>query len=112
MIKDSKKTLEQGSSLMIFPEGTRSVDTNLKQFKDGAFKLAIETKTAILPIVLNGTGTALPKKGLIFRGIHRITVHILDEIPWSEFQTKDIRSLSAMVHEIMDKELEQIKNRV
>ena len=53
--------IKRGMPVMIFPEGTRSRDGELQPFKDGAFRLAIETGAQILPIAVDGTHTALPK---------------------------------------------------
>jgi 1-acyl-sn-glycerol-3-phosphate acyltransferase len=47
--------------IMMFPEGTRSADGALLPFKDGAFRLALETHAQVLPIAVEGTHTALPK---------------------------------------------------
>ena len=47
--------------VMIFPEGTRSKDGQLKAFKDGAFRLALDAGADILPLAVHGTRTALPK---------------------------------------------------
>jgi 1-acyl-sn-glycerol-3-phosphate acyltransferase len=46
---------------MIFPEGTRSSDSTLLPFKDGAFRLAIDEQADVLPVALMGTHRALPK---------------------------------------------------
>lgn len=56
-----KDRLDQKVSVMIFPEGTRSTGEGLGTFKDGAFRLAIETGTEILPLAVHGTRTALRK---------------------------------------------------
>ena len=53
--------LGQRVSVILFPEGTRSVDGQLLPFKDGAFRLAIDSGVPILPLVVCGTGTALRK---------------------------------------------------
>jgi 1-acyl-sn-glycerol-3-phosphate acyltransferase len=53
--------LERGVPVFIFPEGTRSLDGELQPFKDGAFKLAIESGADILPMAVAGTEAALPK---------------------------------------------------
>ena len=49
-------------SVLLFPEGTRSRDGKIQAFKSGAFKLARDNKVKILPVVVDGTGRALPKK--------------------------------------------------
>jgi 1-acyl-sn-glycerol-3-phosphate acyltransferase len=53
--------LDKGMPVMIFPEGTRSKTEELLPFKDGAFRLAIETGADVLPIAVSGTRRALPK---------------------------------------------------
>lgn len=53
--------LDRGVPVMIFPEGTRSPDGRLLPFKDGAFKLALDSGAQLLPIAVCGTRKALPK---------------------------------------------------
>jgi 1-acyl-sn-glycerol-3-phosphate acyltransferase len=53
--------LARGVPVAIFPEGTRSMTDELLPFKDGAFRLAIETGADILPVAVSGTRRALPK---------------------------------------------------
>jgi 1-acyl-sn-glycerol-3-phosphate acyltransferase len=74
--------LAAGSSVMIFPEGTRSSDGRLKPFKHGAFTLAQRARVGILPIVVEGTATALPKHGFVLRGRHAIRIRVLDPVPY------------------------------
>ena len=59
--------LRRGVPVMIFPEGTRSSDGALLPFKDGAFRLAIETGADVLPIAVSGTRSALPKHSWRFQ---------------------------------------------
>ena len=109
MMNDSIKNIKAGSSVLIFPEGTRSEDSNIKNFKEGAFKLAIDSQTPIIPIVLDGTGFALPKKGFEFQGKQHFRIHILDEIQVDSYSENDIKSLTKNVQAIMTKELEEIR---
>jgi 1-acyl-sn-glycerol-3-phosphate acyltransferase len=63
MIK-SKKWLEKGFSILIFPEGTRSVDGKIGSFNNGAFRLALNSGYPILPVTLVGTNYVIPKHTL------------------------------------------------
>jgi 1-acyl-sn-glycerol-3-phosphate acyltransferase len=60
----SGKWLERGFSLLMFPEGTRSEKGRLGPFHPGAFRLALKTKTPILPVTLVGTHHAIPRHTL------------------------------------------------
>lgn len=77
MMAQCEQALAQGSSLMMFPEGTRSATGELKAFKTGAFELAVAAQVPIVPIAIEGTNDALPKHGFVLRGRHRITVTVL-----------------------------------
>jgi 1-acyl-sn-glycerol-3-phosphate acyltransferase len=65
MLAACRAHLRRGSSVMMFPEGSRSLDGEMKPFKHGAFTLASELELAVVPIVIDGTRDALPKHGLM-----------------------------------------------
>jgi 1-acyl-sn-glycerol-3-phosphate acyltransferase len=109
MMKDSENAIKEGNSLFIFPEGTRSTDGNLLPFKEGAFKLALKTQTPLLPIVIDGSGKALPKKGFILKGYHKIKIKILDEIPFSDFRNWTSDYLKKKVKDLIDDELVRLR---
>src|SRR5690349_5856189 len=94
MMRDCERTLAEGSSVMIFPEGTRSRDGCLQAFKPGAFTIAQRARAAILPIVVEGTARALPKRGFVLQGRHSIRVRVLDEIPYAAFAERPVEALS------------------
>ena len=72
MMKACEKTLGEGNSIMMFPEGTRSPTGQMRAFKPGSFEVAIKTGRPILPIAIQGTADALPKRGFVLRGRHPI----------------------------------------
>lgn len=67
-MEDSKAHLRRGTSMVFFPEGTRSRDGTLAPFKMGAFKLASEAGVPVVPITLVGTHRLLPKGSWYPRG--------------------------------------------
>jgi putative phosphoserine phosphatase/1-acylglycerol-3-phosphate O-acyltransferase len=56
-----------GTSLLIFPEGTRSPTPVLGQFRKGAFHLAVQAGVPVLPVVLRNTGEILPRHARVIR---------------------------------------------
>jgi 1-acyl-sn-glycerol-3-phosphate acyltransferase len=57
----ARRYLDDGVSVLFFPEGTRSTDGEVRAFKPGAFRLALDGQFDILPIAITGTIDALPK---------------------------------------------------
>lgn len=75
-INAAKTKIIDGTSVLFFPEGTRSADGSLGDFKKGAFKFAIDMGLPVLPITINGTRNILPKGTLdLMPGGATITVH-------------------------------------
>ncbi|MEI8345710.1 MAG: lysophospholipid acyltransferase family protein, partial [Candidatus Omnitrophota bacterium] len=72
--------LRRGISVVFFPEGTRSESGQMLDFKNGAFKLAIQLKIPVLPICIQGTLDAIPKGDWVFRKTAFATVTILPAI--------------------------------
>jgi 1-acyl-sn-glycerol-3-phosphate acyltransferase len=76
----SARYLQQGVSVLCFPEGTRSPDGEVLPFTEGPFQLAIREATPILPLVVEGSGAALPKHSWLFEGIRDIRLKILQPV--------------------------------
>ncbi len=111
MMRDCRRHIETGSSIMMFPEGTRSTDGNIRNFKDGAFRLALQMKRPILPIVLDGTGESLPKKGFVIHKKTPVKVRVLDPVMPSEFSDLDSRALSNKIRDLMESALNDLRDR-
>ena len=83
MLDDIKEKVGEGYSLMIFPEGTRSFNGDIKRFHKGAFSIAKELNVPILPIIIHGVNETL-RKGEFFLFSGKITMKIMQRIPLSE----------------------------
>ena len=79
--------MREGRIVGVMPEGTRSLDGKIHRFKPGFVKLAISTKTPILPIAIIGTDKVLPKWHWIPRR-SPITLYVGKTIDLSEFHGK------------------------
>ncbi len=110
MMKDCKKWLNQGASLMIFPEGTRSPDGKLLAFRDGAFKLACQLKLPIVPIVQCGTGAILPKGSFNLNFTGQIIVEMLDPVDPADFNY-EFRPLTNHVFKLMEETLANLEKQ-
>ena len=112
MMDACARHLAEGSSVMIFPEGTRSPDGRLKPFKHGAFTLAQRARVPLLPIVVEGTAPALPKHGFVLRGRHAIRIRILPEIPVERVTGASIQALTSETRDVFLRELGQTPDEV
>jgi 1-acyl-sn-glycerol-3-phosphate acyltransferase len=102
------KWLKKGASVAIFPEGTRSKDGEIHNFKAGAFILAKDAGVPILPIVLDGTNS-LVRKGWMINWRNVITIKVLPPIPAEEVQNRDIKDVMAQVRTDMVEALAEVR---
>jgi 1-acyl-sn-glycerol-3-phosphate acyltransferase len=101
----ARRYLETGMSVMIFPEGTRSIDGKLLPFKAGAFKLAVDAGVPVLPIAISGTAQGMPKGSPWVRP-SRLTARILAPVPTKGLGDRDLRRLRDGVRDAIARELE------
>jgi 1-acyl-sn-glycerol-3-phosphate acyltransferase len=99
MMQRCDEALRGGSSIVMFPEGTRSSTGRLRSFKSGAFEIAKRNQVPIQPIVIRGTGDALPKRGFVLQGRHPISIEVLDPIPPSEIEKLEPEEMMERVRE-------------
>ena len=75
-MSSAKEKLVDGTSVVFFPEGTRSSGSDLKPFKKGAFRMAQDLQLPILPVSISGADAVLPSGGLfITPGEIKFTIH-------------------------------------
>ncbi len=105
----SVKSLSEGNSLVIFPEGTRSRTGEMGKFKEGAFMLALQTKTDIYPMVLDGTSKAIPRSGWALTGRQKMVLKVLDPVPYESFKDDKPAELAEKVHSIIETALKELR---
>jgi 1-acyl-sn-glycerol-3-phosphate acyltransferase len=106
-----KKVLEMGLHMCIYPEGTRNkTDLPLKEFKDGAFRLAIETNKQIVPAILFNTKIALPQNKKFFFWPCKIEMHFLAPVSVEGFTMAEAKDLNKKVFDIMWNYIEMKRN--
>jgi len=94
------EAMKQGQSFLIYPEGTRSPDGRLQEFKKGAVVMAIKAGVPIVPIACSGAHRVMEKRSLV---IHPgdIRVEFLEPIDASLYPFEQREKLNAVVHDAM-----------
>jgi 1-acyl-sn-glycerol-3-phosphate acyltransferase len=94
--------LQKKVSVMIFPEGTRAPTEELLPFKDGAFRLAIDSQVPILPIAVSGTRHCMAKHSFRFRPA-RAKARVLPPVSTEGMTLADVPALRDKVRDIIDR---------
>lgn len=100
MMSACEAWLDRGVPVMLFPEGTRSPDGEVKSFKEGAFQLAVRKGVPVIPIVIIGTSHLLPKHGFVANEHARCYMKVLDPVASTPFG-EDAAALSEHVRQII-----------
>jgi len=103
-INKAIEKVKEGFSLVIFPEGTRSLDGKLNEFKRGAFNLALKTQLDIVPIAIDGS-FKIVKKGRLFINKGSFQLKILPSISTKNIQKKEIPNLVLRVKNAIQENL-------
>jgi 1-acyl-sn-glycerol-3-phosphate acyltransferase len=104
--------LRQGCSVMFFPEGTRSKDGEMLPFNDGPFQLAIREQVPVLPLVVEGSGAALPRNTWIFGPAQDIHLRALEPVSVEGWDVKQSGALRDLVRQKMADELSRPRGTV
>ena len=110
-VRRLKAVLRSGISIFIFPEGTFNMreDIPLKEFYDGAFRLAIETQTPIKPLVFADTIDRMHFRSLLTLTPGKLRTIYLEEVPVAGLGMSDIPMLKEKVYRMMDASLRRCR---
>jgi 1-acyl-sn-glycerol-3-phosphate acyltransferase len=104
---DAVRIIRGGTSIIVFPEGTRGLDYRIRSFKKGPFVLSIAAGVPIVPVLLHGTLEAMPTESYQPRGTP-VDVHFLDAIPSEGLTYEDRDRLASEVRARMAAAMESI----
>ncbi|MDI1356449.1 MAG: 1-acyl-sn-glycerol-3-phosphate acyltransferase [bacterium] len=108
-IEQVKKLTDQGYSVLIFPEGTRSVNGDILRFHKGAFYLAEKLQLDILPVLMHGTGDLVTKGDFHFKE-GKLTLKYLSRISANDpIAGEDYKARSKYVCDRMRKEYNHLR---
>jgi len=104
-LKVAANKIKGGVSVLIFPEGTRSRDGNIRPFKKGGFVMAIDSGVPIVPVVITGTRAIMPKgKFRVYPGHVRMVIH--QPIGTSTYTRETKEALMESVRRVMCEKFE------
>ena len=100
-IESATNMVRKGHNVVIFPEGTTTVDLEIGAFKKGAFVMAKESESPILPVRIIGSNLVWPADSSTNIRPNNVTIRIGKAIEYSEFADKDLRTNMAETREII-----------
>jgi 1-acyl-sn-glycerol-3-phosphate acyltransferase len=111
LLEKSLQAIDQGKSLVIFPEGgiITEKDPVLAKFKDGPFRVAIEKQIPIVPVTIPFNWIILPPDEFLLRW-HPLKVIFHEPIDTSSYTVRDVDALKERVYRIIDGELKKSLN--
>lgn len=105
-----RSIISKGISVLVFPEGTFNMTNRpLKDFYDGAFRLAIETQTPVKPVLFLDTYDRMHYKNLFSLTPGPCRIVYLDEIAINGYRVEDVGILKQKVYDIMENKLIEYK---
>jgi 1-acyl-sn-glycerol-3-phosphate acyltransferase len=107
MMQQAERTLKSGSSIMMFPEGTRSSDGNVGRFKRGAFIMAEMADVPVIPIALHNMNQAVQKNSLWLKKSTDMKAKVFEPVHPKDFE--NTKEMSAAVKHIIEAQLEEWK---
>ncbi|MBQ0016825.1 MAG: 1-acyl-sn-glycerol-3-phosphate acyltransferase [Bacteroidales bacterium] len=106
-----KSLITRGYSILVFPEGTRSVDGSIGRFHQGAFKLAQQLNVDILPVFIHGANHVMPKNDIFIRN-GKITVELQSRFLADKLADSDTISLTTEFHRFYQNYFRSLSKRI
>jgi 1-acyl-sn-glycerol-3-phosphate acyltransferase len=98
-LQNAKEKMQSGIHIWMAPEGTRTRDGKMQDFKRGGFMLAFKTNAIILPVALRGTYEVLPPKSLDFKlGVH-VDIYVLPPVDTEVYTAHDSEKIMHLVRD-------------
>jgi len=111
-LSQAEEEIAKGSSILLFPEGTRSRTMDMRPFKEGAFLLAKKTGCGVIPIVHTGSEKTFDRGSWALKGKAPIYIRVLDEIPVREVERLEVKELMMLCREKMEEGLARLEEEI
>jgi 1-acyl-sn-glycerol-3-phosphate acyltransferase len=105
---ESVAEIEKGDPLIVFPEGTKTKTSLMGRFKTGGFKMALESKAEIVPVIFDTWDSLRP--GEIWIRDSNAAMHVLDPVPYESYKDLDCRDFAKMMRVKMAVALQELRD--
>jgi len=103
-IQEGIEKIQNGFSIFIFPEGTRSKKQSMNEFKKGSMRLAVKTKAPIVPITIQDSYKRFEEQNKVTPGVIKLTIH--DPIDTASLSREELKHINETVEEIIKSGIE------
>jgi 1-acyl-sn-glycerol-3-phosphate acyltransferase len=107
LVSRMRAALARGDSLLVFPEGTRTLTGQLGEFQPGMFRIAQQLGAAIVPVTVTGMYRVMRKGSYLIRPGHDVTVYCDAPIETSDKTRRDVPGLMDAVRRVMEARLDE-----
>ncbi len=110
-MNEAARKIQEGMSVVVFPEGSRSPDGSIQPFKKGGFTLAIKSKVPIIPMSITGSREIMPK-GKLAASPGEIRIRIDHPIETQNYSLKDRKILMEKVRQTISKNFKLLSGKL
>ena len=110
-MNEAARKIQEGMSVVVFPEGSRSPDGSIQPFKKGGFTLAIKSKVPIIPMSITGSREIMPK-GKFAASPGEIRIRIDHPIETQNYSLKDRKFLMEKVRQTISKNFKLLSGKL
>ena len=105
-LKQAEQLIRLGRSVTIFPEGTRSKNGELGEFKGGSFRIATKTGACLVPVRIEGTRDIMENNGFFWMKPGRVQVYILPPVETQGLSKEEQKQLPEKVRGMIENDRE------
>lgn len=109
-VKKCIKAVEAGRSIAIFPEGTRTRDGQMQQFKSGSLRIPVRTGVPVVPVTICGTFNVMPRDTFGVKP-HPVVMHVGEPISTEGIERADFRPFVARVESVIRATKEELERQ-
>lgn len=106
LVHRMREELRSGASLLVFPEGTRTLDGHVGPFRPGVFRIVQQIGVPIVPVTVTGMYRVMRKGSLLIRPGHEVTAYFDAPIETAGLSRRDVPDLMARVREVMTRRVD------